>query len=322
MSNVFEFPSLSIDPDRHRLAVRWWKEATPIRVREYIEKGADVNARDELGNTALHSAVQFCEDPAVVKVLLGQGADVNVRDEDGWTPLHSIFGFGLDSSRGPASLPIVQLLLQAGSDVNAVNEKGHTALHIFLGGHRLQPPSRVAAAAQDLELCRALLAAGADVNLKSKDGNHSLLMALDVMWCENIDIYDALIEQGVDLNAVNEEKETPLFRAVQVCDPLIVKRLLKAGVDVNQLIDRPDSKRPEVMTALHWAVAFYNLTNFRGSIDRHHEIIKDLLDGGADVTIRDQDDMLAVDLLTDKSADTLPDELLSRLRVTGAAPVL
>jgi ankyrin repeat protein len=52
-----------------------------------LEMGADVNAVDETGATALHSAIAWNGGDAVA-VLLDYGADVLRQDRDGNTPLH------------------------------------------------------------------------------------------------------------------------------------------------------------------------------------------------------------------------------------------
>jgi len=56
--------------------------------RILIEAKANVNARDNIGTTPLHMAVERNGfELAITKFLLAQGADVNARDEDGKTPL-------------------------------------------------------------------------------------------------------------------------------------------------------------------------------------------------------------------------------------------
>lgn len=53
-----------------------------------IASGADVNAKDKYGCTALHFAASMnkCD---VLRFLVASGADVEARDEDGHTALHS-----------------------------------------------------------------------------------------------------------------------------------------------------------------------------------------------------------------------------------------
>jgi len=51
-----------------------------------IERGADVNAADDKGQTALHLSVASAED-SVVKLLAARGANLEARDGGGRTPL-------------------------------------------------------------------------------------------------------------------------------------------------------------------------------------------------------------------------------------------
>ncbi len=62
-------------------------------VRLALEKGADVNAKDSLGRTALMLACQqgFLD---VARALVEAGADVNARDAHGRTPLMYACGGG------------------------------------------------------------------------------------------------------------------------------------------------------------------------------------------------------------------------------------
>ncbi|NPA12901.1 MAG: hypothetical protein GXO45_02815 [Aquificae bacterium] len=56
------------------------------RVKLAIAKGADVNAQDENGGTALHWAV-FYEYEDIVKLLLMHGANPYIKDKNGITPI-------------------------------------------------------------------------------------------------------------------------------------------------------------------------------------------------------------------------------------------
>jgi hypothetical protein len=108
-----------------------------------VEKGADVNARDSDGNTALFEASS--ED--VVRVLISAGANPNARNSNGKTPLFDHYfaepkkalleagadvtirdNFGETALFDQNSAEAVRILIAAGADVNATAHNGHTAL--------------------------------------------------------------------------------------------------------------------------------------------------------------------------------------------------
>ena len=90
-------------------------------VKLLLEKGADVNAKNNDGYTALMAA-SLEGHPEVMKLLLEEGADVNAKEGRGISVLMSA------STRGRAE--VVKLLLKKGADVNAKNDDNLTALSI------------------------------------------------------------------------------------------------------------------------------------------------------------------------------------------------
>ena len=87
---------------------------------------ADINRRDETGQTALHVAVkrvqEWPESAEWVKVLLGTGSDVLAKDKQGQTPLHVAADIGAPGA--------AETLIANGADVNARDGKGRTPLSI------------------------------------------------------------------------------------------------------------------------------------------------------------------------------------------------
>ena len=71
-----------------RIAVCSGREA---RIRRLLELGADINAKDEGGMTALLWASQQGS-PSIMKMLLDNGADPNVRSDWGYTPMYCVRG--------------------------------------------------------------------------------------------------------------------------------------------------------------------------------------------------------------------------------------
>ena len=68
------------------------EEEVLAAVRMLVELGNDVNAVNDLGETALHGAA-FRGANIVVEYLVEQGAMIDARDRNGWTPWAIAYGF-------------------------------------------------------------------------------------------------------------------------------------------------------------------------------------------------------------------------------------
>jgi len=85
-------------------------------VKQHLDAGTDVNAKDEKGWTPLHEAA-LGGHKGIAELLIAKGADVNAKDDNGWTPLHYT-----------ANKEIAELLIANGADVNAKIDDGDTPL--------------------------------------------------------------------------------------------------------------------------------------------------------------------------------------------------
>jgi ankyrin repeat protein len=124
-------------------------------VRALLLKGADVNAAQGDGVTALHWAATR-GDAELTSMLLTAGANVRAATRfGGYMPLHVAAerGFG----------PVVQALVKAGADANATTSRGTT-------------PLMLAASAGDTGALTALLDAGAKPNTTETERGHTALM--------------------------------------------------------------------------------------------------------------------------------------------------
>ncbi|MEE8133660.1 MAG: ankyrin repeat domain-containing protein [Gemmatimonadales bacterium] len=147
-------------------------------VRSLLKTGADVNAAQGDGMTALHwAALHDNADMATMLVYAGANLEATTR-LGGNTPLH------LASRQG--NTITIEALLEAGSDVNAFTSTGVRGLHLaaaagdqhaaaallFYGAevdgldlHSGRTPLMFATANNRLEVIETLLAAGADISI-------------------------------------------------------------------------------------------------------------------------------------------------------------
>ena len=99
----------------------------PVRVVEFLQDGADVNARDKFGNPLLTAAVAK-NHLLVAQALISARADVNAkstcRQHPGYTALHFAA-----CSHFPE---YISLLVQNGAKINARNDQGQTPYELAL----------------------------------------------------------------------------------------------------------------------------------------------------------------------------------------------
>ncbi len=154
-----------------------------------LEKGADIEAKDNADNTPLLTASQWGQED-VIEILISRGADVNASDNTGWTPVI------LAASGG--RLSILKTLLKRGADLHAIrggwnalnyachHGKEETALFLLDCGMDVNGPKQRAWLPYPLfsaifmgylPIIKLLLEQGADASLKDDRGNTVFSMA-------------------------------------------------------------------------------------------------------------------------------------------------
>lgn len=164
-----------------------------VVVQRMLGQGVRINARDQRGRTALLAATQRNQ-VAMARLLIQEGADVNAKDFIQDTPflyaaaegrieiLKMTLAAGADVKdtnryRGTALIPAahhghveaVKLLLKTAIDKDHINNLGWTALleAVILGDGG---PAHT-------EIVRALVEAGANINISDRDGISALVHA-------------------------------------------------------------------------------------------------------------------------------------------------
>jgi ankyrin repeat protein len=186
------------------------KMADAARVERLLAGGADVDAPQGDGATALHWAAH-ADMKDMAQVLVAAGADVDAADDHGVT--------ALALACLNASVRMVELLLEAGADPNLARTSGVT-------------PLMIAARVGQADVVRLLLRAGADSTAAEKTRGQTALM-----WAiaENQpQVASVLLETGGGATVRTTNGFTPLLFAAQQGNVDMARLLLAAGAEVSE----------------------------------------------------------------------------------------
>ncbi len=231
------------------------KTGDAAAVRTLLDRGADVDAAEPDGTTALHWAVHN-EDLDVAARLVEAGAEVDATTRYGVAPL------ALAATNG--SPETLRMLLEAGADANRASGEGETPLMTVartgvvpavavllehgaevdaVEGWRGQTALMWTASQDNPGAAATLIAAGADLHARSAGGFTPLLFAARE---GSLRALDGLLAAGADPDDTLPNGTSALGMAVYNAQYEIAARLLAAGAD-------PDA-RGQGWTALHQVV--------------------------------------------------------------------
>ena len=211
---------------------------TPGIVRRLAEAGADVNAVDDRGYSALHCAA-FRGNVAVVEALVDLGAEVGVTiimDAHGRTPIHEAANGdvvrllagrgasvqGKERNLSPLQIAcfggrvdVVRALIELGADIHHRSIGAETAFHVAVRHDNVEMVEQ-----QAVEMTRLLLAAGADPKAANVHGCMPLHVA------SHAACVDLLLDTGAVLEARDIGGRTPICVAATT-SPLKAEAVLR-----------------------------------------------------------------------------------------------
>lgn len=218
-------------------------------VKLFIEKGANIDQQNLLGNTALWLACMKGY-PCIVSELLSTGADPNKVNFKGNPPLYSV------CQKGPKK--IAETLLALGATVDHINKNGDTLILICCrnGQHEILDmmlnyvePEFVdykahidgfnailaSTEANKPECIKVLHEYGVNLNQKTDDSNEILAGATPLhlaAYYERKEALKTLLSLGSDVNAVDVRGQTPLHIAIIQGNVEVIKMLRGYGANI------------------------------------------------------------------------------------------
>ncbi|MBT2762379.1 ankyrin repeat domain-containing protein [Paenibacillus sp. ISL-20] len=102
-----------------RELIEFAEQGNPEQVRQLLQSGANINATDEQGRTAVMAAT-YHNHVGTVEALIQAGADINIRDHQ----LNNVFLY----AGAEGMMDILRLAIEAEADVTLTNRYGGTAL--------------------------------------------------------------------------------------------------------------------------------------------------------------------------------------------------
>ncbi len=206
---------------------------------DLIKAGADVNGSDPMGNTPLINATLSGDTP-MVREILKHKPDIQVKNKEdktafdvardnGYAQLQRILGQNMKTF-DDASIALF--------DHVAKNDVDSAVAAIKMGANPNardkntgNTPIFTAVSNNYLYTTQALIANGADVNIKNNQGNIPLIIA--VTAADNA-MVETLLKAKSNVNAANKNGDTALIWATKLKNTDMVRMLLTAGADPNK----------------------------------------------------------------------------------------
>ena len=239
------------------------KNGDAANVQQLLQRGANINAEDTGGYTALLMSAMYGK-ADVVKLLLDKGANIESRDKfQNLTPL-------LGAVRS-SNTDTVKLLLDRGANIEAKGEP------------ELVTPLLEAVSSGKTDIVKLLLDRRANIEAEDRMGSTALMLAFRK---QNTDMVKLLLEKGANIEAKGEDfsfyDHTVLTIAARQGDVEMVKLLLGKGANI-------EAKDDLGLTPLMLAA-------YAGKV----EVVTLLLEKGANVSAKSKDSHTAITLASEK----------------------
>ena len=221
-----------------------------------IEAGADVNAVGEYDCMPIDCA----KTAAIAELLIEHGVRI-----EGRALLSAVHG---------NRTAVAQLLIERGAAVEQSGWSGKTPLfYACINGNLL--------------LAELLIAKGADIHAKNRDGDAPIWLTAgdlfhyqEILETDHVEVMRLLVKHGASLQVTSQRKETLLHQAAMNGYLEVARYLIDSGLDVN-------ARDESGCTPLHWAARILRGGfNFCSDGSREIALVQLLIERGADVNVQ------------------------------------
>lgn len=293
------------------------------KIRTLLDAGAHVSARNVLGGTALHVAVNFRGELDVIRLLVDRGASVNALNNDGYTPLLTALRWGhyRHEGKGEKLHAVVALLLSRGASAKIAGKDGvlpvraamdpvNIPLIRLLIQHGAALPDDGldwALSNGDVDLAKEMLASASPAMLAFKDHSGGGMLHRAAEKPSLLFVLEWLAGKGADINAADNDGLTPFGRAA-----------LYGNIPGMAWLQA--RKAQMHMTSTHGQTPLH-----LAGYGARHDVMKWLIERGGDLNARDKRGQTPLDIAIDAHRFAFYDEARKLELVTmlggGAADI-
>lgn len=180
----------------------------PALFELFLQRNVNLNHTDNAGNSVLLKAAALNKSERV-KLLIDRGANCALVNENGMNALSYL----VEVNGAMVDIPLTEILLAKGLSINSCGKAKETLVY-------------KAVLAGDLKLLEWLRTKGADFNPINSNGQRPK--------CKNVQVIHYLLENGADVNAVDDWHATYMCVALELQDFELAQYLISKKIDLEQ----------------------------------------------------------------------------------------